>query len=141
MKGALRYRIIDHTADIGLHVSGADPSELFRTCALAMFAVITDAQSLRAANTLELVVEGADWPDLLVNWLREVLFLWSGRELLVQGVDVIEINSARLRATVAVDPFDPKRHVIETEIKAVTYHQVEVNRLLTGWEAKIILDV
>ena len=33
----MKYRIIDHTADVGLHVFGADPSELFATAARAMF--------------------------------------------------------------------------------------------------------
>ena len=55
-----KYRIIDHTADIGLHVFGADPQDLFANAALAMFDTITDPQSIEAADRLTLTVKGGD---------------------------------------------------------------------------------
>jgi SHS2 domain-containing protein len=137
----VKYRIIDHTADLGLHVFGADPSELFATAARAMFDIIVTPESVQAAQSLNLKVEGADWPDLMVNWLRELLYLWSGRGLLVHSVDILDIGAHRLTADVAVDTYDPARHALGSEIKAVTYHQITVNRKLTGWEARIIFDI
>ena len=137
----MKYRIIDHTADLGLHVFGADPSELFATAARAMFDIIVTPESVQAAQSLNLKVEGADWPDLMVNWLRELLYLWSGKGLLVQSVDILDIGAHRITADVAVDTYDPARHALGSEIKAVTYHQITVNRKLTGWEARIIFDI
>ena len=40
----MKYRIIDHTADLGLHVFGADPSELFATAARAMFDIMVSPE-------------------------------------------------------------------------------------------------
>jgi len=137
----VKYRIIDHTADLGLHVFGADPSDLFVTAARAMFDIMVDPDSLHAAHFLDLKVEGADWPDLMVNWLRELLYLWSGKGLLVHSVDIHDIGAHRITAVVAVDAYDPSRHALGGEIKAVTYHQITVEPKLTGWEARIIFDV
>ncbi|MGB8333665.1 MAG: archease [Desulfobacterales bacterium] len=137
----MKYRIIDHTADLGLHVFGADPSELFATAARAMFDIIVTPESVQAVQSLNLKVEGADWPDLMVNWLRELLYLWSGKGLLVHSVVIHDIGAHRIIADVAVDTYDPARHALGSEIKAVTYHQITVKRKLTGWEARIIFDV
>ena len=137
----MKYILTDHTADIGLHVFAADPAGLFTTAARALFDIMIDARMVRAEQSLYLSVEGLDWPDLMVNWLRELLFLWSGKDLLVHGVNIHQIQPRGLEAEVIVDPFDPLRHSVVTEIKAVTYHGVDVQQQLTGWEAKIILDV
>ena len=137
----MKYRIIDHTADLGLHVFGADPSELFATAARAMFDIMVSPNSVHAERFFPLKVEGADWPDLMVNWLRELLYLWSGKGLLVHSVDILDIGAHRITADVAVDTYDPVRHALGSEIKAVTYHQITVKRKLTGWEARIIFDV
>jgi SHS2 domain-containing protein len=137
----MKYKIIDHTADFGLHVFGADPQDLFANAARAMFELITDPQTVNDAQTLTVTVEGGDWPDLMVNWLRELLYLWAGRELLVGAIDIQQVSDKKVTAIIAADRFDPQRHPVQTEIKAVTYHQIQVKSKSTGWEAKIIFDV
>jgi SHS2 domain-containing protein len=77
----------------------------------------------------------------MVNWLRELLYLWSGNDLLVASVEIDHISAQRIVAVVSVESFRPERHRIRNEIKAVTYHQIDVSAGLTGWQAKIILDV
>ena len=135
------YEVIDHTADIGLKVYGADPVALFQNAADALTAVITEPENLSGTKMLDLTVTGTDWPDLMVNWLRELLYLWSGRQLLVAWVEIGHICMDRIEAAVSVEPYRPERHRIHNEIKAVTYHQIDVCESLTGWEATIILDV
>ena len=135
------YRLLDHTADFGIHVFGSDSKELFSNAVYAMFDLITEIDSLKGPKYANVKVVGDDWADLMVNWLRENLFLWNGREMLVKTVFIRSLTQHSLFATVAYDPYDPDRHVIKTEIKAVTYHQIQVTRGVKGWEAKVIFDV
>ena len=86
-------------------------------------------------------VSGEDWADLMINWLREILYLWNGKERLVKSADITSLSETRLTAQVPFDPYDPDRHVIKTEIKAVTYHQIQVKRTPSGWTARIIFDI
>jgi len=137
----VKYKLIDHTADLGIHVFGSDEKELFSNAALAMFDVITDIEKLGGSRKHNVNVTGDDRPDLMVNWLRELLYLWAGKEMLVRRVDIIAISENELNALAYYDPYDPERHVIKNEIKAVTYHQIMVDSGPSGWEAEIIFDV
>lgn len=135
------YELIDHTADLGLRISATDPAELFTTAAMALFEQIADTTGLAGSETLTLTVEGGDWADLMVNWLRELLYLWSGDGLLISQVTIGEISENRLCAALLADRYQSERHSIRNEIKAVTYHQIEVRAVETGWTAQVIFDV
>ena len=137
----MKYRLIDHTADFGIHVFGSDLKDLFTNAALAMFDLITDIKSLKGADESSLNIKGDDRPDLMVNWLRELLYIWNGKEKLVESVDIISIAENELAAQIKFDSFDSAKHSIKNEIKAVTYHQIQVNQVTDGWESKIIFDV
>jgi len=136
-----KYKLIDHTADFGIHVFGSDPKALFANAAYAMFDMLTEINLLKGTGSTDLQVTGDDWPDLMVNWLRELLYFWNGKELLVKKVQILSLSETELSANIEFEPFDPDRHEIKIEIKAVTYHQIQVAGGPEGWEAKIIFDV
>jgi SHS2 domain-containing protein len=82
---------------------------------------------------------------LLVEWLEELLFrldahgeLWCQHE-----VRVVEGRSGRylLAAISRGEPFDPARHPQKVQIKAVTYHALEVARDPGGWRARVLFDI
>lgn len=137
----VNYHLIDHTADFGIHVFGADPGTLFVNAALATIEQVTDLSNIQASQSVAVSVDGADWPDLMVNWLREVLYLWNGREMLPARVVIENISERHLNARLDVEAFVPGRHFIRQEIKAVTYHQIRVDTGPDGWESKIIFDI
>ena len=137
----MNYELIDHTADFGIRVFGADKARLFENTALAMVDNLTDTRLLKASRVVSISVSGQDWPDLMVNWLREILYLWTGEALLVKSVVVTAISEFSVSASVAVDPYDPDIHVMKNDIKAVTYHQIRVDAGPSGWEAAVIFDV
>ena len=137
-----KYTLIEHTADFGIHVYGIDRKALFANAAYALFDLLTDLRRLNGKTCKNISIRGEDRPDLMVNWLRELLFLWNGNGLLVKEVDVTALSDSELTATVFYDVFDPRRHRINIEIKAVTYHQIRVEpRSPAGWESTIIFDV
>ena len=136
-----KYNLIDHTADFGILVYGSDSKELFANAAWAVFDIITEIDRVTGLDSCHIEVSGDDWSNLMVNWLREILYLWNGKELLVKKVRILSLSETGLSATVELDAFDPDRHIIKTEIKAVTYHQIQVKSSPSGWEAMIIFDV
>jgi SHS2 domain-containing protein len=136
-----KYHLIDHTADFGIHVSGTTSKDLFANAAEALFDVITEIDSLTGHDSCHMEVSGYDWSDLMVNWLREILYLWNGKERLVKSANITSLSENKLSAQVIFDPYDPNRHAVKIEIKAVTYHQIQVKRTSSGWTAKIIFDI
>ena len=135
------YRFIEHTADLRLEIFGVDENDLFVQAAKALTDLITDPKTLQERHRQTLAVSGDDWSDLMVNWLRELLSLWSGQERLVSRVLLQSLEPTRLKATVSTDAFAADRHPIRNEIKAVTYHQIEVRPWQTGWRARVVFDI
>ena len=135
------YTLLDHTADLRIRVSGADPVDLFKNAGLALFDLITKPDRLKLREEIEVAVTGYDPADLMVNYLRELLYLWTGSEKLVKMIDILQISETSVSARVSADHYQPHRHTILHEIKAVTYHQIEVKRTADGWQAKVVFDV
>jgi len=136
----IHYELIDHTADFGIRIFGTDAESLFKNGASALTDLITDADLLKSAHTCFLRVSGDDWADLMVNWLRELLYLWTGEEKLVQRVEIASICDNEIAAIVTYDVYAAGRHAIKNEIKAVTYHQIQVVDTGSGWQAQVIFD-
>lgn len=135
------YRVFDHTADLGVEVSAATIEELYAAAAFALFDLLTDLSTVRAGIAREIVVTGEDPADLLVNFLREVLYMWNGGGLLIKSCLIREATPQRLKAVLRGETFDSGRHRIKQEIKAVTYHQATVCETEKGFVAKVVFDV
>jgi SHS2 domain-containing protein len=138
----MNYRIFDHTADLGVEVTGATQEELYAGAAFAIFDLLTDVSAVRAGRSREIDVAGENPADLLINFLREVLYAWNGEGFLAKSCFVRQVTPQRLKAVLKGELFDPARHRIFKEIKAVTYHQCEVRQAPEGgWVARVVFDV
>jgi SHS2 domain-containing protein len=136
------YRLIDHTADFGLELWAPDALQLFSHAADVLFKIILDSDAvLTPKYDRTLHVQGDDWADLMVNWLRELLYLWHGHGQVVLAVKLEALTANHLKAAIVSDDFRPSEHAVLHEIKAVTYHQVEVGPCSKGWCARVIFDV
>jgi len=137
----LDYQIIDHTADLGIIVKGPDVKNLFILAARAMTDLMVKGDIRDKVAIRDVLVEGEDFPDLMVRWLGEILYLFEGENLIVNSIEIKSISPIKLKSKLTLTSFQPKHHHILREIKAVTYHQISVNKANDGWEAKVIFDI
>jgi len=130
------YTLIDHTADMGIRVSAPSLEGLFEEAAYAL----ADIMGARCGEALQEVVvdsQGIDRVDLLVRWLQEILYLIE-----VKGFRLRAVTIQRLTETLAIGVMqgaytaDP----LTTEIKAVTYHNLDITSIDNVFMATIILD-
>jgi len=136
-----RFKILDHTADIGLIVYGEDLKSLFENAGGAFFHLITDLRKVRRRTERRIEIQGKTLERLMVDWLTELLYLHDVENLLFNKFKVESVGEDGLRAVVKGEPFQEGIHVIKTEVKAVTYHQIEVRKENGGWKAQIIFDL
>ena len=136
-----RYEIMDHTADMGIIVKGGNINELFVNAANAMIDLMVEAGIFEKGEKRRLIVEGEDLPDLMVRWLSEILYLFSGERRLVSAIEINSLSPNRLQSALNVVSLKKGRHEILREIKAVTYHQIAVEETADGWEARVIFDI
>ena len=137
------YQLFDHTADIGLDVTAPTLRLLFEQAAFALFDVMLESATGDAADldAVEICVEAADLEELMVRWLAELLSLHDAKRIVPRRFCVTDISPARLAATVTCERYDRHRHHTKMEIKAVTYHQIDVRLVRGEWRARLILDV
>ena len=135
-----RYRVMAHTADVGIIGYGGSLPEAFANAALGMFDQILDLAGVQEATTWTVEVEGEGPSDVLVRWLNELLFIFDTEALIPCRIEVSHLDDRRLRATLWGEPLDPKRHRLKGEVKAATYHGAEV---VQGPQPRVqvILDV
>ena len=138
-------REIDHTGDIGIQVTAPSLAELFERSAQAMFRVLTDLDAVRPTDATEITVEGRDHEALMVRWLSELNYRHTVDDVLYGTFEVASIdttdNEVFLTATVRGELIDPTRHTVYTEIKAITFHGLDVHRTDDGWTVQVIFDM
>jgi len=137
----VRFKTIEHTADIGIEVEADTLGELFEGTAAAMFSLMVDPETVRKTVERELSLEAGDLEELLFIWLNELLFIVDAEGLLFSGFEVKNVGDSRLLATTSGEKINPERHKFLEEIKAATYHEMTVERQDSGWKARVIFDV
>jgi SHS2 domain-containing protein len=138
---APNYEVIDHTADLGMVVKGADARDLFTNAAYAMLDLMIEGDMGGKGVKRQITIEGEDYSDLMVRWLGEILYLFAADRLLVHRIAIKSMSPTRLQAVLSMPRFNGARHEILREIKAVTYHQITVDETPDGWKARVIFDI
>ena len=90
---------------------------------------------------MDLEVEGSDRDDLLVNWLRELLYLYQGSAYLLKEFTIREMKETLMKAQVSGEKLDPDRHEIKQEIVAVAFHQSHMQKTGDQWIAQVVFEV
>ena len=136
-----RYRVIDHTADIGIAVENSTLEGLFEDAAFGMFDLVADLSRVEPRVGVQIELEAEAVEDLFAEWLRELLFRFE-TDLLIFKTFHVQIHSLRaLSAEAKGEVYDPNRHELYREMKAVTYHGLRVEQAGKIWHAQVIFDV
>ncbi len=137
------FEQVEHTADYAIVARGSDLRELIQNAGRGMINLLVEAEAVAATKQVEFTAE-ADSPErLLLQCLRELLYLQEDEGLVPVGFDVSRLCQATLKAegTAAVAPVDQTRPHLLVGIKAVTYHDLHIASTPQGLEVHIVFDV
>lgn len=137
----MRYRLFGTTADVGVESSGRTLKEAFENQAAGMFSIMTDLRGVRENLSFEVEVEAEDIEGLLAAWLEELLFLSDTRMVFLRRFDITLLGETRLEGRACGEEIDSSRHVIKTDVKAVTYHGLEVRQDEKGVITRVLYDI
>jgi len=110
--------------------------DLFADCARAMFSILADAPAPARSGTDHFPVAGEDPPEELRDFLSELLYRFSADRRMY-----VAFRPAPGKVEADWEPYHEDRHPLRTELKAVTWHQLEAVREDAGWRARVIFDV
>jgi len=135
------HETFEHTADLGLRIRAADLDTLFVEAAQALFeTIVPDLASVRPQKKVEIALTGDDRAYLLFDWLKELLFHFDAEHLLL-GKFEAHVRDDGLTGAAWGEHVDRSRHVLEHEVKAITYHGLRVEQTPTAWKAEVIIDI
>lgn len=133
------YEILEHTADIGLRAKGATLDELFCETARGLADIIGVWRPGRGER-VPVELDADDVGALVVDWLSEIIYLHDARGASIAGVDIARVDERRLAASISLAPLH-EQPAEGIQVKAVTYHQLRVERAEGGWIAEVYFDV
>jgi SHS2 domain-containing protein len=135
------YEVFEHTADVGLRIRAPDLPGLLAEAGRGLGSLIAgDLEQVREAESETIRVRGSDRAILLFDWLSEVLWAFEGRRMLFRRFEV-RVDPHGAEGVGWGERFDPARHRLVHEVKAVTYHQLAVTEAASGLEATVIFDI
>lgn len=135
------YKLIDHTADLGIKVFGSSKQELFQNAALAFCDLICDRTTVQPVVERRLKCQRPNDEELLHAFLSELLYYFDTNHELYSKIEIEEFKTGKVAAKIYGEKIDPQKHDIKTGIKAVTYHLFKIEEVKNKWQAQIIFDV
>lgn len=147
-----KFEEIDHTADLALKVEGNSFNELFLGALEGMYHLvfgkqisIKDAGDLPDAEVKPLLMSAPSLEDLMVLWLSDMHYKIEVYNQILIGVESLNIEEykeySQLEGKFAYASLEDLELQVENEIKAVTYHQLEIKKKGNVYSTNIIFDV
>jgi len=137
----MKYEQLEHTADIAIKIYGGSLKDLFIHAAEAFFDIIGSYHEPEQEISRSISLSTESIEDLLHDWLAEMNYLHQTHREVYFLFDIQNLQKYQLKATIKGESIDPNRHNIELDIKAVTYHQLSVQKTTQGWQAFVIFDI
>ncbi|MGH2785670.1 MAG: archease [Actinomycetota bacterium] len=133
----MAYTILEHTADVGIEATAPDIPTLFSEAVRATAAVVLDADPPEAFDRVSVSAEADDPATLIAEILQEAMWRFESSGWLPVEAE-LEVSQ-----TTAAGTFGVVKDVTVggPAIKAVTYHQLAVERTADGWRARVFFDV
>jgi SHS2 domain-containing protein len=134
------YETFEHTADMGLRITAPDLAGLFEEAAAGLFSMLVSGVPESNGRVREIRIPGERHDYLLVDWLAELLSLSSAKAVWFDAFNV-QLGAAGITAHTREHSLLTAGITVLTEIKAITYHGLKLERSPDGWVAEIVVDV
>ncbi|GBL93591.1 Protein archease-like [Araneus ventricosus] len=140
----VKYEYLDHPADVQLHAWGSELKEAFEQIAVSMFAYMTEIDQVDILMTQDIEAEGHDMLSLLFHFLDEFLYVFSAEPYFIaRKVKILYFDRVqfKIKARGYGEAFDLDKHPQGTEVKAITYSNMQVHETPDKCELFVIIDI
>ncbi len=126
----MTYRNLEHMTDAFIEVSGKTLEEAFETAGIAVVDTILDVKCVEKKTERKIEVSATDLNSLLYSWLEEIIILTITEGFVARSfsVKITKVDKYLLTAIISGEPIDFDKHHFKLEIKAPTYHLMEIKQ-------------
>lgn len=134
-----KFSLLEHTADIGIKIQGNNLEELFESGFYGVLSIVAKRRPLESdSKVVELT--SPDKESMLVDFLNEILYLINGENWLPAKIVKLNIDENNLKSVISGEKFS-STDIIKTEIKAATYHNINIKKNVDTWETNVVFDL
>ena len=137
------YRFLDHMTDAVIEAYGSTLEEAFESAAKALNDTMIDLADVSPDKELKIQATGHDLQELLFDWLDKVMLLLVADGIVMSefSVKIMHGNEYSLDGIAKGEKLNLQKHHYKVEIKAVTYHEMEIQQDSTRSTVKFLLDL
>jgi SHS2 domain-containing protein len=136
-----KFELLDiATADMAFAAYGKTLGEMFENAGLALSSIMFELDNVEPKTEEEIVVSADEDVVLLQKFLHELLFIFDTEHLIFSGFKV-ETDGKQLTAKCRGEKYDASRHKFNIDVKAVTYHKMEIKKDGELWKCTVVVDV
>jgi len=125
----MSYKLLDHATDAVIEITASNLKEAFVVAGQSVVDITLDSEKVEEKEQRTFKVTGKDLRYLLFNWLEEVNYqlITEGFAIRRFSLDISKNSEYKLNATAYGEPLDLQKHHFRVEIKAPTFHEMEIN--------------
>jgi SHS2 domain-containing protein len=138
------YRYLDHITDAYIEAYGDSMEEAFSYAAKGTINVMFELENIQGESKFEFKLEGHDYSELLFNWLDRLILLIAIDNKVASNFDlkISKLDSKyQLTGSAMTESIDISKHCYKTEIKGITYHEMEILQESGLNKVRFILDL
>jgi SHS2 domain-containing protein len=135
------YRLLEHTADMGIEARAESCQKVLEEMARGLTMIWFGDSPVSASVVTRVHLHEDDSVELMVAWLNEILYWCEQNNLIPVASRIDTLERGELWATLSGESFDQKRHHVERQVKAVTYHKATLKEVSGGWYARVYVDL
>ena len=135
----MKYKFLEHTADVKFQAFGENIDEVFKNSALALKETICGKKKIKEIKKKIIKISGKDIESLLYNFLEEILYFLDADKFIISKVKNIKIKGFELDAVLIGDY--AKNYKFTNNVKAVTYNEMFIKKQKSKWVSQVVLDV
>ena len=138
----MSYKLLDHTTDAVIEVTASDLAEAFTIAGNSVIETTLDSNTVEEKEERVIKVNGKDLRYLLYNWLEAVIYqlITDGFAIKRIELDLKKNEEYEISAKSYGEPIDLKKHNFKVEIKAPTFHEMEISEK-NEVKMKFLLDL
>lgn len=137
------YRYLDHMTDAVIEAYGSTLEEAFESAAKALNDTMIDLKGVKPDREVRIQASGHDLQELLFDWLDKVMLLLVADGIVMSefSVKIQQDNGYSLEGVAKGEKLNLQKHHYKVEIKAVTYHEMEIRQASGSATVRFLLDL
>jgi SHS2 domain-containing protein len=137
----MRFEILEHPSDLGIEARGDSLQDAFCNAAFGLMSIIAGSSAIEPREGRKVNVFAIDRENLLVRWLAEILYLFDAEKFLTCEIKFESFTETALKAQLSGEPYAESKHKLELDVKAITYHQLNIEEHDGIWTARVFVDI